>query len=478
MSPLKLLLAEIRYRKLNFTLSLLAVVAAATLFVAGPVLIDGYGQETRLRLAAIQEETDRSAAALDGRLAEIQADTESKTRAVDALLAQMEDETRKLMLTMGFNLMIVHRDTNMADFWADDFASHDLPQAYVDQLADSPKLEHVRHLVATLQKKIEWRKRRVLLVGYLAETPQKHFGGKKEKSLGPNIKPGEAYLGYELWRSFDLKVGDKIDIAGQSFVVARTQKERGGKQDIELSLNLADAQRVLGAPGRVSQIMALGCQCEGERLPTIRNELAEVLPDTKISEFDSIAQARAEQRQLVADQRQEIARQGEEERQRLAGQRAAIVREGEERRQFVAAKRVEVQNVLENLAGAVTPLVVLVCALWIGLLAWANVRERRVEIGVLRALGKSSPYIAALFLGRAIVLGLLGGGLGYLLAGLVASQVTGMVQELGGSPISFAPPRELLLWTMLGAPLVCALACYLPTLRAITQDPASVLREA
>jgi putative ABC transport system permease protein len=315
-----------------------------------------------------------------------------------------------------------------------------MPQEYVERLAESPKLEHIRHLVATLQRKVKWRGRSVLLVGYQRETPQQYFPDKKP--MGPEIKPGEAYLGYELWQGFGLKAGDKIDIDGHAFTVTRTQKERGGKQDIEISLNLADAQRVLGAKGRVSQIMALGCQCEGERLPTIRRELAEVLPDTKITEYESIAQARAEERQQVAEARQSV------------------------------------QDTLEDLAAAVTPLVVLVCAVWVGLLAWSNVRERRVEIGLLRALGKSSLYIAGLFLGRAIVLGLLGGAIGYLLAGLVAHQVSSVFPQLSPATVGLAPPRELLLWTLLGAPLVCALACYLPTLRAVRQDPADVLREA
>jgi putative ABC transport system permease protein len=331
----------------------------------------------------------------------------------------------------------------MADFWADDFASHDLPQTYITQLLESDKLKHVRHLVATLQKKIDWRQRRVLLVGYLDEKPQKHFAEKKDKDpMGPNIKAGQAYLGYELWRGFDLKEGDKIDVAGQTFTVARTQKERGGKQDIEISLNLADAQRVLEMPGRVNQIMAIGCQCEGERLPTIRKELAEVLPDAKITEFESIAQARAEEREQVAEARKSV------------------------------------QGTLEKLATIVTPLVVLVCTVWVGLLAWSNVRERRVEIGLLRALGKSSRYIAGLFLGRAVVLGLLGGALGYLLGGLAARQISGLVRELGATATDFTAPPELLFWTLAGAPLVCAIATYLPTLWAVTQDPANVLREA
>jgi putative ABC transport system permease protein len=406
MAPLKLVLSEILYRPLNFLLGLLAVAAAATLFVAGPVLIDAHARQT------------------------------------DATLAKLQDQTRKLMLTMGFNLMIVHKDVNLADFWADDFASRDLPQHYVTELADSPKLEHVRHLVATLQKKIEWRKRKVLLVGYLKETPQKHFADKKP--MGYDIKPGEAFLGYELWHSADppLKEGDQIDILGRSFKVARCQKEKGGKQDIEISLNLADAQQLLGTPDRVTQIMAVGCQCEGERLKTIRKELAAVLPDTQITEHETIATVRAEQR----DQEEQARRQ--------------------------------VQGTLEDLAAVVTPLVVLVCGVWVGMLAWLNVRERRVEIGLLRALGKSSRYIAGLFLGRSMLLGVLGGGSGYFLGRFVAQKIGAYVPDYRVEGQFLSPAYDVLLWTVLGAPLVCAVASYLPTLRAVLQDPAVVLRDA
>ena len=67
---------------------------------------------------------------------------------------------------------------------------------------------------------------------------------------------------------------------------------------------------------------------------------------------------------------------------------------------------------MSSLTTVTTPLVVLVCAAWVGLLAWSNVRERRSEIGLLRALGKGSGKIASLFFGRAALLGLIGGCVG------------------------------------------------------------------
>jgi putative ABC transport system permease protein len=118
---------------------------------------------------------------------------------------------------------------------------------------------------------------------------------------------------------------------------------------------------------------------------------------------------------------------------------------------------------------------VLACAVWVGLLALTNVRERRTEIGLLRAIGKSSLNIASLLLGKAVIVGLIGGAagclLGYGLARWLAQGVLGVPAE------TFAPAYDVLACTVLGAPLVSAIASYLPTLSAVAQDPAVILME-
>ena len=47
---LRLILAETRFRILNFVLSLLAITIAASLFIAGPTIISGYARDTREKL--------------------------------------------------------------------------------------------------------------------------------------------------------------------------------------------------------------------------------------------------------------------------------------------------------------------------------------------------------------------------------------------------------------------------------------------
>ncbi|MHC4403680.1 MAG: ABC transporter permease [Planctomycetota bacterium] len=460
MSTLKLLLAEIRYRKVNFVLSLLAVTVAVTLFVAAPLVIDGYSRQTDALLANMEEETRQETAKLE---------EEIRQRT-----AELEDKTRQTMRDMGFNLLIVAKETDMSDFWSDDFAKHTMPQEYIERLANAPSLTKVTHLVATLQEKIDWQQgdiaRKVILAGHLPETPQSHkpqteFAKRmaklkpKKVPMGENIEPGTLYLGYELGAG--LKEGDTVEVRGESFRVARIEPEKGSKDDITIEMHLSDAQRILKKPERINQILALECKCQVGDLPEIRRQLEGVLPEARVTEHGSIAFARAKQRD-------DVARAG-------AMQVQQVKDAGAKARDDMKNNRQTQQERMEWLARGSTSLVVVACGVWVGLLALLNVRERRTEIGILRALGKRSGTIAGLFLGKAVLLGVLGAavgfGLGTVLANGLAESVFGV--QLG----SFAVRYDALLFALSGAPLLSAAASYPPTMLALKQDPAVVLKD-
>ncbi|MCL4191085.1 MAG: ABC transporter permease, partial [Thermoguttaceae bacterium] len=256
------------------------------------------------------------------------------------------------------------------------------------------------------------------------------------------------FLGHEL--GVGRKPGEKIIVAEREFRIERILPEQGSKEDISIVMHLDDAQAVLNRPGRVNQIMALGCNCAGSDLPNIRRQLAAILPDTRITEFRSIALARAEQRELVAEKHRQILAE-------------------------TAHSREQVQGTLETLAAVTTPVVVLASAIWVGLLALANVRERRTEIGLLRALGKGSSTIAGLLLGKAALVGLSGAAVGVLL-GIGAAWLLG-VEALDVAAERFAVPWTVMAYALVGAPLLSAVASYLPTVVALVQDPAIVLRD-
>lgn len=421
MQTIKILLAEIRYRKLNFILSLLAITIAVTLFVAGPVLVDGYARQTQVLIADAEQSTSDE-------------------------LAALEKRTRRLMRDIGFNLMFVHRDTNMTDFWASDFAAADMPQEYLDRLVADERLAMVKHLVATLQQKIEWQGRKVLLVGYLPEATRSHARAKSP--MGYNVKPGTVLLGHELGGG--KKAGDEIEVLGKKFKIEKILPEQGSKEDITIALHLADAQEVLKKPRRINQILALGCRCAEASLPDIREKLSAVLPEARITEFRTRALARAEQRDLVERKQKQIMAD-------MADSRAAV------------------QSTMQSLAEVTTPIVVIACAIWIGLLTLSNVHNRRAEVGLLRALGKQSPQIAALFLAKSLLLGLLGASIGFVFGSGLA-QLLG-TRVLGVEPSLFAVHYDILLAALVGAPLLAMASAYLPTLVALRQDPAVALRD-
>lgn len=383
MSCLRLLLREIQYRKVNFLLGLVSVVAA----VALPVSI-----------LTMCEAADR--------------------------------EITRLMRNLGFNLIIVPADTNMTDFWARNYAERTMPEAYVHRLSESRTLL-IQHLVARLQRRIEWRGRKVLLTGILPEIPMKYSADKKTP-MSPTIPRGKVRLGYELSTSGGISAGDSLELtyAGRTrtYTVEKTLPEQGSIDDIRIIMHLHDAQELLGLPGRVTDIQALSCYCKGYTVANLRQNLAKELPDTKVTEFRTQALARAETRATI-----------------------------------------------ERYAMFLIPSVLAICALWVGLLALGNVHDRRYEIGILRAMGVSSEKVAALFLGKAVLLGLVGAALGFPLGTVVALRLGPQVFPITAA--KFAPEWHLLWWALIGAPLLCTIASYLPAMVAVTQDPATALRE-
>jgi hypothetical protein len=428
MSTFRILLAEIGYRKLNFALSLAAVAVAAAMFVAGPILIDGYGRETTAELDALKQNVDESAR----RLA-------AAEREAAAELAHLEDETRKLMRDLGFNLMLVHRDEDIVAFLDGGLPTTDMPQEWVDRLAADKRVTFATHLVGTLRGMAELDGRRVRIVGYLPETPQAHMS--HETPMGYAIEPGAVLLGYRLGAG--KAAGDTIALGERSFRIAEVLPEQGTEEDSRLAMHLSDAQALLGKPDRVNVILALECRCTADALPRIRRQLGEVLPDTQVLRDVSRADARAKQRTLVKQKHEQIVAQHAES---------------------LAARQ------------AITPLVVVAAALWVGLMAWINVRQRRSEIGVLRAIGKPSSTIAALFLGKAALVGATGAAVGALAGVAIARWLS--LETLGVGASHVGVPWESLVGIVLGAPLLSALAAWLPALAAIAEDPAVVLRDA
>ncbi|MHC4325946.1 MAG: ABC transporter permease [Planctomycetota bacterium] len=421
-----LLIREILHRKMNFALAVLSVMVASGSLI---------GSVTLLRIHDIHT----------GKL------LEQKQAELEQRMARLKDDTRKAMLKLGFNIVILPKDQNLSDWYADDYASKYMPEDYVHKLADSG-IVTVRHFLPSLQQKIEWpeRKRKIILVGTRGEVPNLHKS--LVKPLVQSVPPGTIMLGHELHRSMDIKVGDDIELMGKSFEVKTCYKERGNKDDITAWIYLAEAQELLDKKGKINAILALECLCTTDALPKIRQEIAGILADTQVIERGSRAIARAEARTKVEEQA-----------------RLAIEKEKSARQNLRAVR--------ERLASILTPVVVTACAVWIAILGFTNVRARRREIGILRAVGVRSRHVMLMFVSRHVLLGVFGGALGFV-AGVLAAVYFGAANE--GPQIRMTDMNfswaTLLLASVGGAAALAVIAGWIPTIVAARQDPADVLR--
>jgi len=308
----------------------------------------------------------------------------------------------------------------------------------------------VRHLLPLLQQKLKWpeQKRTIILVGTRGEVPIA-YREPKEPMLTP-VSPGTMVVGYELHQSLGLSVGDRVKMLAKEFAVAKCHPERGNKDDITIWINLNEAQELLDKRGKINGILALQCYCTGARVGKILEDISRILPDTQVVEFATKVIIRAEARRRAA----------------LAATEAI---------EAETANRARLRREREAFANILVPLVIVGCIIWIGFLAFGNVRERRSEIGILTAIGLRAAQVFVIFLAKAMLMGLIGGLVGYF-AGFLVGAFWGEAPLETRSPIGLFDWGLFLLVLFL-APLLAGLASWIPAMLAAQQDPAVVLRE-
>jgi len=377
---LNLIIKEMIHRKLSFLLSLLAIITAVALFIS----FFTAGQASKR-------------------------------------------ETVKLMLSMGFNLRIIPRQTDMDKFWLTGFSDYTMPENYIQILADTKNISY-NHITAMLHQKVSWRDRDMILTGLSSEV----IRSDKQNPMAFVIKPGSVYVGFEIAKDTGIKKGDAIDIFGKTFNVEKTLAESGSDDDIRIYGNLGEIQSILNMSGKVNEIKALECLClikPGEDPVTaLRSQVEKLIPEAKVILIKSLADTRQKQRAMA-----------------------------------------------DRYFSFILPVVLVVCAAWIFALAMINVRDRKQEIGIMRAIGYGSIRIASLFLGKAILVGLIGAALGYAVG-------TGLAEWFGPGIFkvtakAIKPSYVLLLWSIIAAPAFAAISSFIPTMVAITQDPADTLKE-
>jgi hypothetical protein len=426
MSIWRLVLREIGYRKLNAGLAVLAVALAVGCAVGLASALRFYDEHTEQLLTAREDATKEE-------------------------MRNLEEQYRKITVNMGFNLTILARDQDLNEFHLNQAPSRTLPEEYGERLARA-RVVTVNHLLPVLHERVEWPEQKGLIVhvvGTRGEIPIE--GHQEKKPIRDAVKRGTMVLGYELQKRLKVKAGDALTFRGEEFAVRKGDTPRGTAEDYTVWLHLEDAQTLLKKPKQINMILALECDCTADRLDKVKAEITKVLPDTQVVEKSAQAEARARARN-----------------QARATASAAV--------EHLRKDRDEGRERWAGLVAAVVPVVLGAVTLLLGFLFFSNVRDRRGEIGLLRAVGVSSWSVAVLVLGRSLLVGLLGALAGYIL-GAVAALLYAGVEIDAGSLLTVLDPA----WAgaaLAGAVVWCGLTSLLPALVAARQDPALVLCEA
>jgi putative ABC transport system permease protein len=338
-----------------------------------------------------------------------------------------ERETARLMLSMGYNLHVIAKDADIGGFLMIGIPDKTMPEAYLKKLASQNSISY-NHLLATLDGKIKWRGMDIVLTGL---APEVCPPGQQKQAMTFSVEPGLAYVGYRIAEGLQIHKGDTIDVNGRNLKVERCLAEVGGLDDMRIQCSLQDAQEILGLPGQITAIKAVDCLCfaKDDPVATLRKEIGSILPEAQVFQIKSLANARAKQRQMI-----------------------------------------------RNIFAVMIPFVIIASGVWIGVLAIMNVRDRRPEIGLLRALGYNTGIVCLLFLGKALLVGLLGAAAGFLVGTELGLQFGPGVFEITAKAM-LRPELSLFIRACILAPLFAMVASFVPTVIAVTYDPATTLRE-
>jgi putative ABC transport system permease protein len=270
-------------------------------------------------------------------------------------------------------------------------------------------------------------------------------GDESAKCSWPADDSQNVLLGERLATKLKLKAGDAIGIAGRQLMVAGILST-GGSEDDQIVAPLTLAQQIIGRPGAVRRVYV-------SALTKPQDAFAVQDPNTMTPEVRD--------RWYCSPYVQSIALQLEE----------VIPHSHAEQIRQVAQNEGTVLSRIRGLMLLVTFAALLASALAVSAAMATAIFERRVEVGLMKALGAGSFAVSTIFFAEALLLAIAGGVAGFSAGALLARQIG---RSIFNSQISIDPVLF---------PIIIAIAVFVTFAgsaaairRAVKFDPVFALR--
>jgi len=356
---------------------------------------------------------------------------------------------------LGANVLVLPKSATVSDYYSADLADAEVPESYVDMITASG-LQGVDNLSPKLTIPVRLKERRFILTGIL---PKNEFKGKPAWQVGgdiftkpmgcgavdvagvktgddstldkaavrkeviKNLGPREAIVGFDAAQLLGLKRGSVVSVKNTDFTVRKVLPQTGTVDDSRIFAHLHTVQDMYGKGRVLSAIEIIGC-CK-EISKGLITGLNKALPDARVVTVSQIA-----------------------------------------------STQLKTNNMMSQFSLVFLVIIVLVGGVSIANYMFANVQERRKEIGTLIAIGMSPRQLLSIFYGKALILGAVGGVVGYVLGTVLAIWLGPRIAH-----IPVLPMPTLLAWALLISVALSLLATAIPAKNAAGLDPAATLME-
>jgi len=354
--------------------------------------------------------------------------------------------------TLGANVLVLPKSVSLQDYYSADMHDEVIPEEYVLRLTLS-NIQGVDNLSPKLCVPVNIQEKNFTLTGILPKSEfqaKAAWGGagifsrpigcgaigdvagppqpEDKKSLVrkrviETLDTHETLVGADVAASLALSEGDRLTLLGEPFSVVAVLPETGTVDDSRIFAHLHTVQRLAGKDGLVNCIEIVGC-CKEISAGLVGN-VNKLLPDAKV---------------VTVTQ--------------------------------VVATQTKINHLMGRLSTIFLVIIVVVGGAGMANYMYANVFERRREIGTLMALGAESFLILRVFLLKALLLGVVGGVAGFAIGTLLA--VT-LGPRLAGVPV--LPMPTLALWAVVISAGIALAASYFPARRAARLDPCATFQE-
>jgi putative ABC transport system permease protein len=372
--------------------------------------------------------------------------------AIRSVTVYSERAVAQQLESLGANVLLLPQGVTLEDYYSADSHGATLPEEHAAQLVLA-NLEGVEHVSAKLTVPAELAGKRVTLTGVLPQSEfqtlaswqsvqafsHTHEGCTKRTNVGDEqlsptdslakrrvldeLAENEAVVGADIAEAAGIERGDRVMLLGYQFQVSGVMPATGTVDDSRIFAHLHTVQRLAKKGETVNVIEIMAC-CQ-DAAGGLIGQLTETFPDAKVVTISQVVDT-----------------------------------------------QVAVNRLMTQLSYLFFAILLVVGIASIAGTMFANVTERRREIGTLMALGATPQLVARLFLGKALVIGLAGGVIGYVGGTVLA---VGLGPTLAG--ISVEPVPSLAMVAVLVAAAVALVASYPPARRATLIDPCICFRE-